>query len=243
MANVVANFNLNIRGRLIAGFAAVTLVLAVAVATTLWKVSSVEGEVERIVELRVPTAFASAAMINDINASLAALRGWMLTGNPTFKAERAAVWADIALVRDNMDRLSASWTNQANVAKWAEFKTVLAEFQAAQRKVEDIAHTTDEQPAAKLLLTEAAPRAAVIMKSITAMIDAEAKLEATAERKALLGMMADVRGTMGLGLANIRAFLLTGDDKFRKQFEGLWAKNERRFVDLSANQYLLSAEQ
>lgn len=56
------NFNLNIRGRLIAGFAVLTLLLVAAVGTTLWKVASVETEVVRIVELRVPTAFASAGL-------------------------------------------------------------------------------------------------------------------------------------------------------------------------------------
>ncbi len=243
MANLIANFNLNIRGRLIAGFAILTLVLAIAVGTTLWKVNSVESEVNRIVDLRVPTAFSSAELNNDINASLAALRGWMLTGNPVFKAERTLVWADIDRVQDNMDRLSANWTDPANVAAWADFKIVLGEFRIAQQRVEDIAHTVDETPATKLLIEEAAPRAAIIVKSITAMIDIEATLEATTDRKALLGMMADVRGTMGLALANIRAFLLTGDEKFRKNFSGLWAKNERRFADLSENQHLLSAEQ
>jgi CHASE3 domain sensor protein len=75
------------------------------------------------------------------------------------------------------------------------------------------------------------------------MIDTEAKLPATPERKALLGMMADVRGTMGMGLANIRAYLLSGDEKFKETFETFWAKNEKRFTDLSSNAYLFSPEQ
>ncbi|MDK1021160.1 MAG: hypothetical protein QGD90_05945 [Candidatus Hydrogenedentes bacterium] len=41
------NFNLNIRGRLIAGFAVLTLLLVAAVGTTLWKVASVETEVNQ----------------------------------------------------------------------------------------------------------------------------------------------------------------------------------------------------
>lgn len=56
-------------------------------------------------------------------------------------------------------------------------------------------------------------------------------------------MMADVRGSMGLGLANIRAYLLTGDEKFKAGFDGMWAKNERRFADLGNNSHLFTAEQ
>ncbi len=237
------NLNLNIRARLILGFAALALTLAIAVGTTIWKVSSIGTQTERIVELRVPTAFASTSIVNGINASLAALRGWMLIDKEAFKTQRAAVWADIAQQRKEMDRLSRTWTNPANVKKWAEFKVILDEFEIAQQQVEDIAHTPDEQPATKLLVEEAAPLAAVIIKAITKIINIEATLEATSERKALLGMMADVRGSMGLALANIRAFLLTGDQKFAEIFKKFWATNEKRFADLNENAYLLNPEQ
>ncbi|NKB49765.1 MAG: HAMP domain-containing protein [Alphaproteobacteria bacterium] len=238
-----ARFNLKIRGRLVLGFAAICLVLIVSICTTIVKVGGINEEVERIETLRVPTAFASGSMVRDVYASLAALRGWMLTGNSSFKDQRAEVWASIDTVRADMDTLSQNWTNPKNVETWTEFKAILDEFQDAQAQVEGIAHSADEQPATKILVTEAAPRAAIIVANITAMIDAEAKLEATPERKALLGMMADVRGSMGLGLANIRAYLLTGDEKFKAGFNGMWAKNEKRFADLGNNSYLFTAEQ
>ena len=234
---------LKIGGRLIVGFATLSIILVVAVGTTVWKLKEIEAESDLIVDLRVPTAFASSGIVNNINASLAALRGWMLTGNTNFQAERAAVWSDIHRVRDEMDRLSATWTNPDNVEKWNQFKVALGEFEVAQQQVEDIAFTPDEQPATKILVTEAAPRAAIIVNEITAMIDEEAKLEASPERKALLGMMADVRGSMGLSLANIRAFLLTGDTVFRDKFDTMWAKNEKRFGDLQKNALLLNAQQ
>ncbi len=243
ISDLGSKLKLNIGARLAIGFAAVALALAIAVATTLVKVEAIGANSNRVVQLRVPTAAASGAMVNDINASLAALRGWMLTGNPLFKIERAAVWTDIGKVRADMDRLSESWTNPKNVEQWNGFKGVLDEFQAAQQKVEDIANTPEEQPATLVLVTEAAPRAAIIIAEITRMIDEEAGLAATPERKALLGMMADVRGSMGMGLANIRAYLLTGNDKFQAGFTKMWAKNEKRFADLGANGHLFTAGQ
>ena len=237
------NLKLNIRNRLVLGFMMVSLVLVAAVGTTVVQVNSVQGTTERIVALRVPTAAASSGMINNINASLAALRGWMLTGNPSFKTGRAAVWADIDKVKAEIDRLSASWTNPDNIKKWNSFKTTLAEFRSAQKQVEGIANSADEQPATKMLLTEAAPRAAILVGNITAMIDAELALEATPERKNLLGIMADVRGTTGLALANIRAYLLSGDAKFKEGFAKLWAKNVKRFADLQKNVRLLTPAQ
>lgn len=125
--------NFKISGRLIGGFAAVVAVLAIAIVTTLWKVGGIETGMNRIVTLRMPTAAASTRMMNDINASLASLRGWMLSGNDAFKTERAAVWASIDKVSADMDKLSAKWTNPKNVEVWTEFKGTLAEFRVAQK--------------------------------------------------------------------------------------------------------------
>ncbi|MEC7655395.1 MAG: hypothetical protein VX416_03495, partial [Pseudomonadota bacterium] len=67
--------------------------------------------------------------------------------------------------------------------------------------------------------------------------------EADGNRVPILGVMADVRGTLGLSLANIRAYLLTGDPKFAEKFDKLWAKNEVRFKDLQPISTLLNETQ
>jgi methyl-accepting chemotaxis protein len=112
-----------------------------------------------------------------------------------------------------------------------------------QDEIEAIAHDIDNLPASKILFTEAAPKAAILAREITAMIDLEAKEAGTPKRKALLGMMADVRGTLGLGLGAIRAYLLSGDEKFKETFDKLWAKNTKRFTDLARNRALLTPAQ
>jgi methyl-accepting chemotaxis protein len=234
---------LKISGRLGLGFGVLVVVLIVAVSTTLFQVAGVKGITDRIVELRTPTAQASARLVNDINASLASLRGWMLTGKTGFKAERSAVWADIAEVRTEMDGLAAKWTNPKNQAAWADMKTVLDEFSAAQVQVEAIANTPEEQPATLMLTREAAPLASILVSEITKIITLERDLPATPERKAILGMMADTRGTTARGLASIRAFLLTNDPKFKKSFDVMWKKNGIRFGDLKAKKHLLTPEQ
>jgi len=125
-----------------------------------------------------------------------------------------------------MDGFSKHWTNPKNVEAWNEMKQTLAEFKTAQALVDKTAKSPDEQPAVKVLVTEAAPRTAIVVKSITDMIDEEQTLESSPERKALLGMMADVRGTMGLSIANIRAYLLTGERKFTENFRNCGRKTK-----------------
>ena len=245
-----------IRGRLILGFSVVILVLIGAVGSTIWTVTGLKESTDRVVGLRVPTALASAGMATNINASLAALRGWALTGDPAFKVERAVAWKKIAATRASMDQLSKDWTDPRNGAAWSAFKAILDDFVDAQARVESVAHTADQLPANKILVEEAAPRAAVMTEAITEMIDRELALmemrdaaaagvasTTYADRFRLLGAMADVRGTLGLGLANIRAYLLTGDEEFKAGFETNWAKNGRRFADLRRAANLLIPEQ
>jgi len=231
--------NLNIGKRLSLGFAAIAGILLIAVVITIWKVSAIDETGQRIVNLRMPTAAASSQMVTNINGSLAALRGYMITGNPAFKKGRAEVWADIDKTIARMDELSKSWTNPKNVENLQVFKGVVEEFRIAQQKVEDIAKTIDEQPATKILVQEAAPLAGILVNEITKIIPLERDQPATPKRKALLGMMADTRGTTARGLANIRAFLLTGNQKFHDLFNVMWKKNDIRFGDLKANKHLL----
>ena len=94
-----------------------------------------------------------------------------------------------------------------------------------------------------MLTEQAAPRAIELITNITKMINIEANLQATPERKVLLGMMADTRGSLDLGLANIRAYLLTGNDNFRKNFDRFWAINTKRVGDIQKNAGLLNGAQ
>ncbi len=145
---------------------------------------------DRITEVRVPTAMASLQMLNGANRALAALRGWMLLGEDGFKSTRAAAWTDdIWPAFNTLNEASKNWTNPKNVERLKEVESILGDFEQRQIEIEDIAQTEDNVPSIKMLLHEAAPQADIIVRDITRMIDIEAELRATPERKALLGMM------------------------------------------------------
>lgn len=226
------------------GFSIVAFVLIAAVGITIFQVQKSSAVTNRVVDLRVPTANASLMMLNGINHSLAALRGWMLLGNEKFKSERKIAWdKEITPSLESMLEFSKTWTNPDNVSRLDSIQSTLTNFKTFQDEIEAIAQTTENTPANKILFEEAAPMASLMVANITKLIDLEAEQGATAERKALLGMMADVRGTTGLSLAAIRAYLLSGDETFTAQFETLWAKNIRRFGDLTTQTNLLTAKQ
>jgi methyl-accepting chemotaxis protein len=233
--------DLSIGKKLSIGFFSLLAIIVIITLLTISRVNESATMTERIGNLRVPTSHASLDMINGTNHALAALRGWMLLGVDKFKTERAEVWRnEIHAPLKRMKEFSKSWTNPENIRKLDRVVELIDMFEKVQQEIEDIAQTRANIPAIELLFTKAAPQATIMSKNITTMINLESKLAATKERKALLGMMADVRGTLGLSLANIRAFLLSGDQQFQDKFDKLWAKNERRFRDLSNAKALLS---
>ncbi len=233
----------SISRQLIAGFASIALVLVASVGMTIYEVSQIDEISTRIVELRAPTARDSSEMLSSINGSLAALRGYMLTGEDKFRVERAQHWSEISRIALEMDELSRVWTSPENVRLWIEFKIILAEFETYQAQTERVTHTEDELPATKILVNEAIPLADILTTEITRMIDLERDLPATRERKNLLSVMADTRGATTGALTSIRAFLLTGDTSFQRQFDAVWSVNEQRFLELQQSGGLFGPEQ
>jgi methyl-accepting chemotaxis protein len=239
----MAFLQLNIRGRLILGFSVLCVLLAAVVGTTIIKVRTVSEATDRTVNLRVPTAMTASDLVAGVYASLASLRGWLITGNDVFKAERAVLWKDLQTRGSEMDRLAGQWTVEQNKVDWKQAKPLLDELRNAQDKAEAIAHTIDEQPAAKMLATEAAPLAKLMLQKATSIINEEGGIASTDARKSLLIDFADMRGSMAMAIGAIRAYLLTADVAFKSEFEELWALNQKKFDALSKRRPEMTTDQ
>ena len=236
-------FNLRIRGRLIAGFAGVCAMFAGAVGFTVWEASKVSVATDRMVDLRTPVALASTELVGDLYATLASLRGYLVSGDAQFKASRAAMWLEMDRTREKFDRLAQNFTTQKNKDDWGQFKALLTNFRAAQDKAEAVAFTPDALPASKLLTTEAAPRADRIGTEISKMIDEELTQPVNAERRRLLKNMADFRGGFAMATANMRAFLLNTDPDLKTRFENRMIAAHQAIADIAKDSALLTPSQ
>ncbi|WDE05823.1 methyl-accepting chemotaxis protein [Thalassomonas viridans] len=195
----------------------------------------------QVVNLRMKTVLLGKDVTNGINTSLAALRGYMILGKDPAKADlmrnaRARAWQTIEVSIKQFQQLAQNWTVPANVRRLQDIRQELAVFKQAQQEIEDIAHASENIPSYDMLLSQAAPKADIILASITAIIDEESGLEATAARKNLLKNLADTRGSFAIGLANIRAYLLSGDEKFKDNFTARWQVNEARVNTINNSQ-------
>ncbi|WDE11417.1 HAMP domain-containing methyl-accepting chemotaxis protein [Thalassomonas haliotis] len=225
-------------------FGAILLLMIISGGVTYTLVLDNEKVQHQVVNLRMKTVLLGKDVTNGINSSLAALRGYMILGKDPAKADlmrnaRANAWQTIEASVKQFQQLARNWTVPANVQRLQTIRQELAVFKQAQQEIEDIAHASENIPSYDLLLRQAAPEAAAMLASITAIIDEEAQLKATTARKNLLKNLADTRGSFAIGLANIRAYLLSGDEKFRGNFNDKWQVNEDRVNTINASQRAL----
>ncbi|CAA7615764.1 Methyl-accepting chemotaxis protein [Candidatus Terasakiella magnetica] len=153
MANV-SSTGLRIGQRLWLGFGILCGLIAVVCGVIVFEASGVRASSERMINFRMPVAQTSTAIEGDMFASLAALRGYLLTGNDSFKKERADAWSDLDGSIAAMDKLSAGFTESRNKELWTEAKTLLGNLRKAQDKSEGLGATKE---AIEVLVAEAVP--------------------------------------------------------------------------------------
>jgi len=239
---------LTIKNKLLIGFGSILLIVAISSINSIIQMEKVGDVQNRLTNLRMPTVLAGTELTDGIHLSLAGLRGYIILGaNPLaaekFKAERLDGWKTIDDSISKMDQFSKNWTNPENINMLNQVKTLAEEFRLAQQEIEEISHSPENVPALKILLFEAAPRATKIITEISTIINEESNLEATEDRKKLLKLLADSRGSFALGLANIRAYLLSGNTQFADKFQQQWAINQTRFTQVSNLSHLFNQKQ
>lgn len=241
MLNWLANFR--IRTWLLVGFSSVSALLVLVIAVNLWQVRSNANITQRMVDERLPMTTAGNALVANVQGSLTALRDWMLTGNETFKHDRADVWTQIGANVQQIDTLAASWTDQRDVADWAQIKDLLSGFATAQGKAEELANSVDEQPALKMLNEQGEKLISTILKSVSGMMNEEFAQPATEERKELLIALSDLRNAFSLAQASLRAMVMTGNEQFQKEFDKNWKVTASRLKTLEKMNALFTVGQ
>jgi methyl-accepting chemotaxis protein len=122
--------------RLVLGFAALCALILILAGTVALSAANVAEVNRRIVDLRLPVAETSAHMETQLQSSLAALRGFLLTGKDGFRTDRAEAWRVLYEEAGQMDTLAQHFTNPRNVDLWTELKGLLPQIDSFQAQAE-----------------------------------------------------------------------------------------------------------
>jgi methyl-accepting chemotaxis protein len=82
-----------------------------------------------------------------------------------------------------------------------------------------------------------------MVRALDKMANDEKTLDSTPERKALLAMIGDARGTLALGFSALRSYMLTADVRYVDEFDATWEINTKVSADLNNASKLFSPAQ
>ncbi len=231
--------------KLIYSFAAVVGISVLSVAVLFVMLSGVKKTNQHLVQEASPKALASFEVDKEINNLVTSMKIAVLAGKN----------ADEAELKSSQDK---SWNalNQALTVIKKNVQTGSKDSQLVNSLSDQISKVTsvlnhinqtrqsvDNVPSFLIQSQEAGPRAANILKAISAIIDEEGTLESTSERKALLKQLADTRGSFATGYGALNGMLLTGDERYKKTFDGKWKVNIRAFETIEKAKHLFSPTQ
>ena len=214
------------------GFSTVIILVTVLMLISQIMLSKIETDSNKITSMRTPTVKASSSMNIALNSSLAALRGWMLLEEERFLLVRRDSWQTIRQNEKQLLTLSQEWTNPQNKELLPRIIELLDQLEIEQTNIELLAHKPENVHSTEILFNSAAPLAASIADNITKMIHFTKTQQLTKQRLDILATMAEFHGSFGLSLADIRAFLLSGEKQFKTSFELHWSKNEKSYKQL-----------
>jgi len=214
--------------------------LLLGLAMTLYLGSSVR----RLAEVRTPIVQNAAHVREGLEASLAALRGWMVLDDPTFKTLRIKAWVEtIEPAFAILKTFEGEWTDPKDIDRLHKLAPLLADLREFQWWIEEVAQSPGNQPARALINRDVQPVAEGIFSAITAMIEFEKELPSGAERKSLLGNMADFRGWFERSLEALDVFVASGVESNWEQFRGYRETTSRKLNGIGERTALLTSDQ
>lgn len=233
--------------KLTMGFGLVVFLIIASTMENTYLLTNVSGSQKEVIEKRFPMMMAGKDLVNGVNHSLAALRGYMILGGEVaaaqrFKVERQQAWFQIDSAIEALDSLSKELDNNTKQTT-DSIRPLLAKIRDFQNQIEQIAQTPQNQPALELMLSQAGPMSKQMLVHLQNMIEVEADLEADEERKTLLKYLADSHGAFATSIDGLRAYLITGDGAFKDQFDTNWQINTDAYIEIDDNIDLLTDEQ
>lgn len=129
--------NMKIKGRLVAGFGAIILVLVAVVMVTVDRVAEIEERIQRVDVLWAPAASASNGIARNVDAGMAAFYGRALTGEQALAEKRAHIWEEIGQQRAALERLAKNGYGPLAPDRVRELGSLLDALQLAQQAAFD----------------------------------------------------------------------------------------------------------
>ena len=212
--------SLTIGKKLMLGFGLVLLLLLGLVAVVQVQASRVRSASASVVDEAVPTVDLCLKLQGEIHHALSMHRGYMILGLKALADERLETWTKIDGHIRELDGLSAGWTDRGMLGEYEEFKRVMTSFRSAQQQIAEVSGTNADNPARTLYYGVAEPFGEEMVSHLQAILSEEERLDATAERKALVRGIAAAEGHLLRARLAVSSFLGSGSPSDAERIQG-----------------------
>lgn len=226
------NSRITLRAKLLLGFGTVILLVILMTAIILASNRTVERSVNVLMDTKLPLLVSLSTLESHLNKSLAALRGQIILGGDStektkFVKQQQQAFLDITTEVAKSRQLLLEQEVPLDIMSRLEDK--LAQAQNGFVQISNIANSPENIPALKILVEQAMPLAQEMLLELQTISELEADEEADEDRKELFINITGSRATFATAVGNLRAFLLTKDNKYQLQFNTQWLLNADHF--------------
>ncbi|MGK5090975.1 ATP-binding protein [Deltaproteobacteria bacterium TL4] len=195
----------------------------------------------RIIEKHQPTALAWVKLLNGVNHSVSAQRGWVLFGHEQFRQERLQAWElEIEPMLEQLKKLYADQEFEGErpteVKKFYDIRLILLELEKRQEEVDLIAHTPQNIPSQELFDTQLRPLMTTMIRNLTLIL--ENTSPNIKSYPSFLKHLVELKGNLWLHQSNLQEYLLQGEELVWKGFRETLIESQRLVLDVDSTQAL-----
>ena len=191
-----------------------------------------------------PTAQASQRVLNGIQSSLAAMRGWVALGHHEFRVERKQAWEqDIFPAMTELEsRLDGAVDAEAS-KELQEITGLLKDLEESQWWIEDVAQTPGNNRAQHYFTSNIVPLADTILHAISGMIVLESYELDEVKSSFLLKDMTGFRYQINQSITGLERYLNTPESQYINAFKDSLDLAVTLFSGVTEFRSVLSEEQ
>lgn len=187
-----------------------------------------------LVERQQPLSLSWTRLLNGVNQTLAAQRGWVLFQDPAFQKDWLDAWEkEIFPMLEILKNLYADPMVQMDrteeIRKFYDIRLSLIELKHIEESVESIAWTPQNIPAKQLFESTIAPA----FKTMTANLKAISQDPSAPRGAAFYQLIASLQGELLMGFSVLNEYLLEGNPQRWELFQKNWQTSERLLLGLS----------
>jgi methyl-accepting chemotaxis protein len=232
---------LNLRGKLIGGFAALILIAAASAAVSVWEAGTITRNVQEVATVRSPTALLGMRMAEELAQTGTALRDQIIAPDDINVSRWDYAWSGLKASRDAMDRFAAQFPTDEQRAKWTEVRPLFAELEEVHKNLLALVGTPAHYPALTTYEKTVTPQLQPLEAALLELITREISNPQASEP--LLTAAVTLQSSILSAVRDLRGFVHLGHEAEKAQFERSWTQVNERLKAIGDMASSMSPEQ